>query len=137
MYVRIPGINLIVPTVYTVTAAAATIDRPGSTLTRAVTPSASQASRTTLPHCVIVGASSVATYGNAEPAAEHELGQAERRREPRHHLGRLGEARRREHVRSDVAVQPDEAHAADDRSARSTARSASPLARLNPNFESS
>ncbi len=52
---------LIVPSVYTVIAAAATIDRPGSTLTRAVTPSASQASRSTWPHWVIDGASSFST----------------------------------------------------------------------------
>ncbi len=53
--------SLIVPTVYTVIAAAATIDRPGSTLTAARTPAAAHASRRTLPHWAIVGASSPAT----------------------------------------------------------------------------
>ena len=60
-YVRTPGMCLIVPTVYTVIAAAATIARPGSTLTCDRTPSASQASSNTLAHWVIVGASSVPT----------------------------------------------------------------------------
>ena len=52
---------LIVPIVYTVIAAAATIARPGSTLTCDRTPSASHASSSTLAHWVIVGASSVPT----------------------------------------------------------------------------
>ena len=112
MYVRIPGISLIVPTVYTVSGRGGD-DRPPRL----------DAHPRRHPERVAGVAHDVAPLrdrrrllggdvGNAEPAAEHELGQAERRREPRHHLGRLGEARRREHVRADVAVQPDEAHAA-------------------------
>ena len=136
MYVRIPGISLIVPTVYTVTAAAATIDRPGSTLTRAVTPSASQASRTTLPHCVIVGASSVATYGTPSPPPSTSSGRpsgAAKRAITSAALAKLAAANTFEPMWQCSPTR----RMLRDRSARSTARSASPLARLNPNFESS
>ncbi len=60
-YVRTPGIRLIVPIVYTVTAAAATIARPGSTLTSDRTSSARHVSSTTLAHSLIVGACSPST----------------------------------------------------------------------------
>ena len=102
---------LIVPIVYTVIAAAATIARPGSTLTCDRTPSASarveQHTRPLGDRRRLLGAD----VGDAEPTSEHELGQPQRHREPCHHLGGLGEARRREHVRADVAVEPDEVDA--------------------------
>ena len=53
--------SLIVPTVYSVIAADATIDRPGSTLTSAVTPASRHAPSTASPHSVSVGACSPAT----------------------------------------------------------------------------
>ena len=60
-YVRTPGIGLIVPTSYTVTAAPATMARPGSTLTAERTPAARQASRTALAHSTKLGACSPST----------------------------------------------------------------------------
>ena len=74
--------------------------------------------------------------GHAESAAEDQLGQVVRRGEGRHHLGRPPEAVGGEHVGADVAVQPDEVDGGRPAGA-SAARAASPLPRLNPNFESS
>ena len=50
-----------VPTVYSVTAACATIDRPGSADTRASRPASRHADTMAVPHSVIDGASSSST----------------------------------------------------------------------------
>jgi hypothetical protein len=60
-YVRMPGMSLIVPTVYTVMAAEATMARPGSTDQARLDPAASTALRSTLAHSVMVGADSPST----------------------------------------------------------------------------
>ncbi len=79
-YVRTPGIGLIVPTSYTVTAAPATMARPGSTLTAERTPAARQASSTALAHSAKRRCVLALDVGDAEPAAEHQLREVERDR---------------------------------------------------------
>ena len=61
--------------------------------------------------------------GHAEPAAEHQLGQVERHGEVGHHLGRLGEAATPRTRSSRCGSARRRARTADDRRARSTARS--------------
>ncbi len=92
------------------TAAWATIARPGSTLTRERTPIAAHASSNTLPHWVMRRRLLANGIGDSEATAEHEFGQIERHRKAGHHLGRLGEVRRGKHVRPDMTVQPDQPH---------------------------
>ena len=75
--------------------------------------------------------------GDPEAAAEDELGKVVRRGEGGHHLGGPSEALGGEDVGADVAVQPDEVDGGRPRGAIAAARAASPLPRLNPNFESS
>ncbi len=84
--------------------------RPGSTLTLERTPSASQASSSTLPHCADGGCLLAFHVRHTEAAAEDQLGQVERHGEVGHHLGRLRERRRLEHVRADVAVHAHQFH---------------------------
>ncbi len=101
---------MIVPIVYSVTAAPATKARPGSTLTSAVRP----ADRAGVEHSGSPLARRrrrlTGDVGDAEPAAEDELGEGEAGGELGHHRGRLGEAVGDEDVRPDVAVEADEVH---------------------------
>ena len=107
-YVRTPGICLIVPTVYTVIAAGGD-DRPAR-FDADLRAHAERVARVEQHVAPLRDRRRLLALdvGDAEPAAEHELGQVERHGEVGHHLGRLGERRRLEHVRSDVAVHADQ-----------------------------
>ena len=82
------------------------MDRPGSTLTFERTPSASQRVEQHVAPLRDRRRFLALHVRHTEAAAEHQLGKIEGHGEVGHDLGRLGERRRLEHVRADVAVQP-------------------------------
>ena len=128
--------RLIVPTEYSVTAAAATIARPGSTLTLARTSSARQASSSTFAHTAIVGASSPWTYATPRPPPSTSSGRSSGAAKPAITSAarpKLSAAKTLEPMWQCRPMRRTD----DDRRARSTAARASPLPRLKPNFESS
>ena len=137
-YVRTPGMSLIVPTVYTRDGGGgddrpARLDADVGVARRAPR----HASSTTVGPLGDRRRLLALDVGDAEAAAEHELGQVERRGELGHHLGRPGEALGGEHVRADVAVQADEFDRRRPPGPLDGARRRRRWPRLKPNLESS
>ncbi len=103
---RIPGSVFTVPTVYSVSPAVATIERPGSAEIRTAgsTPVRAHAARVAAAHSACVGADLPVHVGDAQAAADDELGQAERSEERAQHLRRLLEGRHIEDLAPDVGM---------------------------------
>ena len=113
-----PGSSLTVPTVYSVMAAAATIARPGSAVTRARMPAAAAASRTDRAHCDDGRRFFALDVRHAEAAADRQLVEVEPLEERRDHVDRLMEEIGDEDLAADVEVHAGEL----DRRAGSPAR---------------
>jgi hypothetical protein len=134
--VRTPATSFTVPTVYRVTAAPATTDRPGSTARRAVMPADAQARRSTPAHSVIDGVSSPSTYATPSPPPSDSSGRPSGPTKPASASTARAKLERANTLLPMWAWTPTRSTAG-EADARSTAVAAAPVERVKPNFESS